>query len=43
MNCRPFSYLNKDQFPESLTPNHLIEDIMVAIPKMRIQVANYNY
>ena len=24
MNSRPLTYLNEDQFPESLTPNHLI-------------------
>ena len=48
MNYRPLTYLNEDQLLESLTPNHLIMDVpcivdvMVATPKMWIQVANYD-
>ena len=48
MNSRPLTYLNKDQFLESLTPNHLINGCSLysrchgSIPKMWIQVTNYD-
>ena len=48
MSARPLTYLIENQFLESLTANYLIMivlcivDAMLVIPKMWIQVVNYD-